>query len=80
MQIESRIKELGGAVSDNVSKKTSYVLVGENPGSKVRKAQQLGTPIINEDEFEQLVEGNSRPANRAGPWLRYTRPECELRL
>jgi DNA ligase (NAD+) len=55
LQIESRIKELGGIVSDGVSKKTSYVLVGENPGSKVRRAQQLGTPIINEDEFEELV-------------------------
>ena len=59
LQIESRIKELGGAISDNVSKKTSYVLVGENPGSKVRKARQLGTPIIDEDEFEQLVEGDA---------------------
>jgi DNA ligase (NAD+) len=59
LQIETRIKELGGAVSDSVSKKTSYVLVGENPGSKVRKAQQLGTPIIDEDEFEQLAEGKT---------------------
>jgi DNA ligase (NAD+) len=55
LQIESRIKELGGVVSDSVSKKTSYVLVGENPGSKVRRAQQLGTPIISEDDFEGLV-------------------------
>jgi DNA ligase (NAD+) len=59
MQIEGRIKELGGSVSDSVSKKTSYVLVGENPGSKVRRAQQLGTRIIDEDEFEQLAEGRS---------------------
>jgi DNA ligase (NAD+) len=55
LQIESRIKELGGVVSDSVSKKTSYVLVGENPGSKVRRAQQLGTPVISEDDFEELV-------------------------
>jgi DNA ligase (NAD+) len=66
LQIETRIKELGGAVSDSVSKKTSYVLVGENPGSKVRKAQQLGTPIIDEDEFEQLAEGN-HPVGQASP-------------
>jgi DNA ligase (NAD+) len=55
LQIEARIKELGGSVSDSVSKKTSYVLVGENPGSKVRRAQQLGTPIISEDDFEELI-------------------------
>jgi DNA ligase (NAD+) len=58
-QIEQRIKELGGAVGDSVSKKTSYLLAGEDAGSKLDKAKKLGTSIINEDEFEQLVEERS---------------------
>jgi DNA ligase (NAD+) len=58
-QIEQRIKELGGAVGDSVSKKTSYLLAGEDAGAKLDKAKKLGTSIINEDEFEQLVEERS---------------------
>ncbi|MFN0070347.1 MAG: BRCT domain-containing protein [Chloroflexota bacterium] len=66
LQIESRVKALGGSVTDSVSKKTSYLLVGENPGSKVRKAQQLGTPIIGEDEFEKLATGTLSGQERVG--------------
>lgn len=55
LQIESRIREMGGVVTDSVSKKTSYVLVGESPGSKLRRAEQLGIRIIDEDEFERLA-------------------------
>jgi DNA ligase (NAD+) len=58
-QIEQRIKELGGAVGDSVSKKTSYLLAGEDAGSKLDKAKKLGTAILNEDAFEQLVEERS---------------------
>ena len=39
-----------------ISKKTSYVLVGENPGSKLAKAEQLGVTQLNEDAFEHLLE------------------------
>lgn len=49
------IKQNGGKVSSSVSKKTSYVLAGENPGSKYDKAQSLGVKIINENEFRQLI-------------------------
>lgn len=49
------IKQNGGKVSSSVSKKTSYVLAGENPGSKYDKAQNLGVKIINENEFRQLI-------------------------
>ena len=55
-QIEQRIKELGGAVGDSVSKKTSYLVAGEDAGSKLDKAKKLGTPILNEADFEALVE------------------------
>jgi DNA ligase (NAD+) len=54
---EEKIKQLGGKTSSSVSKKTSYVLAGENPGSKFDKASALGVIIINEDEFYRLSEG-----------------------
>ena len=49
------IKKNGGKVSSSVSKNTSYVLAGENPGSKLTKAETLGVKIINENEFKQLI-------------------------
>ena len=51
--IESR----GGKASGSVSKKTSYVVAGEAAGSKLRKAQELGIPVLTEDEFLNMVEG-----------------------
>ncbi len=56
--IEQIIKSMGGKVSSSVSKKTSYVLCGENPGSKFDKATSLGVIILNETEFKNLVENN----------------------
>lgn len=58
-QIEQRIKELGGVVGDSVSKKTSYLVAGEDAGSKLAKAQKLGTPILDEAGFEALVAEQS---------------------
>lgn len=49
------IKELGGKNTNNVSKKTSYVIVGENPGSKYDKAISLNIPILNEEKFIELI-------------------------
>ena len=40
-----------------MSKKTDYVVVGENAGSKAAKAEELGRPILNEEQFVQLLEG-----------------------
>lgn len=56
---EERIKKLGGKVSSSVSKKTSYVLAGENPGSKFDKASSLGVIILTERDFNLLSEGNN---------------------
>jgi DNA ligase (NAD+) len=50
------IEELGGKTSSSVSKKTSVVLAGEDAGSKLRKATELGIKIISEDEFAQMIE------------------------
>ena len=54
-QARARIQALGGKVSGSVSKKTDYLVVGENAGSKLTKAQSLEIPILNEAEFEELV-------------------------
>ena len=49
------IESYGGKSSGSVSKKTSYVLAGENAGSKLTKAESLGIRIISEDEFEEMI-------------------------
>lgn len=49
------IESFGGKASSSVSKKTGYVLAGENPGSKLAKAQSLGIPILSEEDFEALI-------------------------
>ena len=54
---ETKIKSMGGKISSSVSKKTSYVLAGENPGSKFDKAASLGVIILSERDFNVLSEG-----------------------
>ena len=51
-----QIERFGGKASGSVSKKTSYVVVGENAGSKERKARELGIPILSEDEFLKMIQ------------------------
>ncbi len=53
-EAKAKIKEVGGKVSSSVSKNTDFVLLGENPGSKLEKAKKLGIKIINEKEFLNL--------------------------
>jgi DNA ligase (NAD+) len=59
-QIEERIRQLGGIVGDSVTKKTSYVIVGADAGSKAEKAARLGIPTLSEQAFETLVAERSR--------------------
>lgn len=54
-QIEALIISHGGKISGSVSKKTSYVVAGDAPGSKVEKAQSIGVPIISEAELRALI-------------------------
>ena len=48
----------GGKAASSVSKKTDYVLVGSDPGSKLAKASELGVPVIDETRFKQILSGN----------------------
>ena len=51
-----KIELFGGKASGSVSKKTSFVVVGENAGSKERKARELGIPILSEDDFLEMIQ------------------------
>jgi DNA ligase (NAD+) len=56
-QAEARIKELGGAVGSSVSRKTSFLVAGEEAGSKLEQANKLGTPVLTEGDFLEKVGG-----------------------
>jgi len=58
-EAEARIKALGGGIGSSVSKKTTYVVAGTDPGSKLEKAQKLGIKIIDEGEFLKLIDKQS---------------------
>jgi len=57
-EAEEMIREEGGRAASSVSKKTDFVVVGENPGSKAEKAKKLGVKVISEQEFIQLLQDN----------------------
>lgn len=54
-EAKARIKELGGQVASGISRKVTHVVLGENPGSKLTKARELGVTVITEDEFMRLI-------------------------
>ncbi len=55
-EAEEKIELFGGKASGSVSKKTSYVVAGEAAGSKLRKANELGIPVLNEEEFLEMLQ------------------------
>jgi DNA ligase (NAD+) len=56
-EIEALIQKHGGRAAGSVSKKTDYLVAGEEAGSKLDKAKQLGVKVISEEEFEGLIGG-----------------------
>jgi DNA ligase (NAD+) len=56
------VQERGGKVSGSVSKKTSFVIVGDSPGTKYDKAVQIGVPVLDEDGFRVLLEAGAEAA------------------
>ncbi|MDP1619520.1 MAG: BRCT domain-containing protein, partial [bacterium] len=55
-EAKDMIRREGGSVSSSVSKSTSFVLAGENPGSKYDKAKVLGVRIIDDEEFREMIK------------------------
>jgi len=55
-EAEARIRELGGLVGSSVSKKTNFLVVGADPGSKLDRARELGTGLLNEKQFLAMLE------------------------
>lgn len=55
-EIESIIEEFGGKAASSVSKKTAFLIAGEKAGSKLTKAQELGVPVLTEDDFAAKIE------------------------
>lgn len=54
----ARIEELGGKVTGSVSKNTDFLIAGEKAGSKLKKAQDLGVPVVDEQTLLQMLDGN----------------------
>jgi DNA ligase (NAD+) len=57
-EAEAAIREASGKPAGSVSKKTSYVVAGENAGSKRAKAEELGVPVVDEAGFRRLLAGD----------------------
>ena len=55
-EVKQKLNYLGAKVSNSVSKNTDYVIVGEQPGAKAKKAKELNIPIISENEWVEIIK------------------------
>ena len=55
-EAKALVERLGGTVSSSVSKRTSFVVTGHDPGSKLEQAQKLGIAVLSEQDFSDLVK------------------------
>jgi DNA ligase (NAD+) len=55
-EAKASVVERGGKVTDSVSKRTSYVVAGSSPGSKLAKAESLGVPVLDDEAFQRLLD------------------------
>ena len=55
-EVKEKLESLGAKVTSSVTKKTDYVIVGENPGSKETKAKELNITILSEEEYNNLIK------------------------
>ena len=60
VEAKALVERLGATVSSSVSKRTSYVVAGEDPGSKLDQARELGVTVLNEQDFLELIEQQKR--------------------
>ncbi|MGI5837674.1 MAG: BRCT domain-containing protein, partial [Chloroflexota bacterium] len=63
LQAEERIRQLGGHVGSSVTKKTDFLVVGADPGSKLQRAQTLGIEILTDEQFQKMLEQGERPTD-----------------
>jgi DNA ligase (NAD+) len=57
-EVKEQLQALGAKVSGSVSKKTGYVIAGADAGSKLAKAEQLGIPVLDEDDLQKILQGD----------------------
>lgn len=62
---QSRIKDLGGKITSSVTKNTDYLVIGESPGSKLAAAERLGTSVLDEEKFIELLSNPSSITNKS---------------
>ena len=58
---ESKLRDLGAKIGGSVSKQTTFLIAGEKAGSKLKKATEIGTPVIDEAAFLAWIGGGAKP-------------------